>query len=260
MVLGPQKGRAAQSSGSSTGSNGDALPSPPLGWPCRPQLTLLFDVVLLLRDLGLVVGDTPDDGGPGGGPAPHVDLPAQGLLGPPHLGRGQGPRVQQLDGVDLPGHGLLLQKALLILLRGDTGGGQVTGEPGGGGNAAAPHCPAGSAYTKGPYPESPYHSQMRNLRHREVMKIAQGPTAGKWYQQDVNPDRVAPERVSVTSTPVRPLCMTKVPSQLFPGRSVRGQRAQAGHEPREPRCNPWAEASPSSVRRNCPTPSLVAPE
>lgn len=104
------------------GAHGSPLPT------LLPPLTLLVDVILLLRVLGFVVGDAPDDRGLGGRPAPQVDLPVQGPWWLHHLGRRQGPCLPELDGVDLLGHGLLLQELLLIpLLRGDTSGGAVTG-------------------------------------------------------------------------------------------------------------------------------------
>lgn len=94
---------------------------------------MLFDVILLLRVLGFVVGDAPNDGGLGGRPAPQVDLPLQGPLRLHHLWRSQWPRLQELDGVDLLGHGFFLQKPLFILLlRGDTREDQVTGQSGSG--------------------------------------------------------------------------------------------------------------------------------
>lgn len=92
---------------------------------------MLFDVILFLRVLGFVVGDAPDYGGPGGWPAPQVDLSLQGSLWLHHLWRSQWPRLQELDGFDLLGHGFFLQKPLFILLlRGDTREGQATGQTG----------------------------------------------------------------------------------------------------------------------------------
>jgi hypothetical protein len=55
-----------------------------------------------------------------------VDLPLQGPLRLHHLGWGQGLCLQELDGVDLLGHGFFPQKTLFILLlRRDTREGQV---------------------------------------------------------------------------------------------------------------------------------------
>lgn len=105
------------------GPHGSPLPT------LLPPLTLLVDVIVLLGVLGFVVGDAPDDCGLGGRPAPQVDLPVQGPQRLHHLGRRQGPSLPELDGVDLLGHGLLLQEPLLVpLLRGDTSGGAVTGQ------------------------------------------------------------------------------------------------------------------------------------
>lgn len=102
----------------------------------RPRLTLLFDVVLLLGLLGFVVGDAADDRGLGGRPAPQQDPPLQGPLRPQRLGRREGPRLQQLDGVDLLGRGFLPQKALLVPLLGGTRG--DTGRSGHGPGAGGP--------------------------------------------------------------------------------------------------------------------------
>lgn len=80
---------------------GSGCPHPPLGDSVTP-LTLLFRVILL-RILGFVVGDTPNDGGFGGRPAPQVDLPVQRAQRFQHGGGRQGP-----NGADVLGLGLLL--------------------------------------------------------------------------------------------------------------------------------------------------------
>lgn len=126
------------------------MAAPSLPCLCWPQLTLLFNVVLFLRDLGFVIGDAPDDSGLGRRPAPQVDLPLQGPLWLRHLGWGQGLCLHELDGVDLLGHGLLLQKPLFVLLQGrDTREGQVTGQREGGNKAAARVTSATAALPSG---------------------------------------------------------------------------------------------------------------
>lgn len=99
----------------------------PLGLSLRPRLTLIFYVIFLLRDLGFIVSDPPDDGGLGGQPTSQVHLSLRGLPRLHHCRRGQWLRPQEFDGVDLLRHSFLLQKPLFILfLRGDKMGGQVT--------------------------------------------------------------------------------------------------------------------------------------